>query len=124
MVGLVIQGLAREGNVLLVGRGGQVLLRNHPSAVHIQIVAPLHYRQTIVMQRFEMNKREAQNRIRASDRARFDYVRRYHDADWLDPSLYHLVINTGCVPVSTAVDLIIATQQAIGQPSEGESQDE
>jgi hypothetical protein len=26
-------------------------------------------------------------------------VRRYHDADWLDATLYHLTINTGCVPV-------------------------
>jgi len=31
MVGLVIQGLAREGNVLILGRGGQVLLKNDPS---------------------------------------------------------------------------------------------
>jgi len=113
MVGLVIRGLAREGNVLIVGRGGQVLLRKQPNALHVQIVAPLAHRIETVMTGEGLNKRAAQNRVRASDRARFDYVRRYHDADWLDPTLYHLVINTGRVPVATAVDLIIAAQRAM-----------
>jgi cytidylate kinase len=116
MVGLVIRGLAREGNVLIVGRGGQALLRSHPQALHVQIVAPFKTRVRVVMAREGLNERAAQNRVRASDRARFDYVRRYHDADWLDSSLYHLVINTGRVPVATAVDLIIAAERALLDP--------
>jgi cytidylate kinase len=113
MVGLVIQGLAREGNLLLVGRGGQVLLKDHPSALHVQIVAPLSDRVAVIRERLDLNQRAAQNRVRASDRARFDYIRRYHDADWLDPTLYHLTINTGRLSVPMAVDLIITTQNAL-----------
>jgi cytidylate kinase len=116
MVGLVIRGLAHEGNVLIIGRGSQALLRNHPVALHVQIVAPLTYRVKVVMAREGLNKRAAQNRVRASDRARFDYVRRYHDSDWLDSSLYHLVINTGRVPLVVAVDLIIAAKRAMLDP--------
>ncbi len=70
MVGLVIRGLAREGNVLIAGRGGQVLLRKHPNVLHVQIVAPLAYRIEVIMAREGLNKRDAQNRVRASDRAR------------------------------------------------------
>jgi hypothetical protein len=113
MVGLVIQGLAREGNVLIVGRGGQVLLKKHPNALHIQIVAPFDDRVEEIMTRKGLDKRAAQSRVRASDRARFDYVRRYHDANWLDPTLYHLVINRSAVSLTTAVDLIITAQQAM-----------
>jgi CMP/dCMP kinase len=113
MVDLVIRGLAQEGNVLIVGRGGQAVLRKHPGALHVQIVAPLAYRVAMIMARQGLNKRDAQNRVRTSDRARFDYVRRYHDVDWLDPTLYSLTINTGWLSIDTAVDLIIATQQAI-----------
>lgn len=115
MVDLVIRGLAQEGDVLIVGRGGQVLLGKHPHTLHVQIVAPLDYRIKVVMERHGLDRRAAQNRVRASDRARFDYVRRYHDAEWLDPTLYHLTINTGRVPVAEAADLIIAAQQAVGQ---------
>lgn len=117
MVGLVVRGLAREGSVLLVGRGSQVLLRDHPGVLHVQVVAPPTSRLDVVMKRHNLNKREAQSRIRASDRARFDYVRRYHDADWLDPTLYHLVINTAWIPVSVAVDLIIEAQRALAESS-------
>ena len=113
MVGLVIRGLAAEGNVLILGRGGQVLLRNNPEAMHVQTVAPVNYRIAVIMRRHELSKKDAQNRVRASDRARFDYIRRYHDADWLDASLYHLTLNTSCVPVPIAVDLIIAAQRQL-----------
>jgi cytidylate kinase len=123
MVGLVIRGLAREGNVLIVGRGGQVLLKAHEAALHVQIVAPLTQRLQLVMTREGVDKRTAQNRVRVSDRARFDYVRRYHDEDWLDPTLYHLVINTGKVSVATAVALIIAAQQATVERFDREDSD-
>ncbi|MGD8625357.1 MAG: cytidylate kinase-like family protein [Anaerolineae bacterium] len=124
MVGLVIQGLAHEGNVLIVGRGGQVLLKNHPGALHVQIVAATDYRLQVVMERFNLGQRDAQGRIRASDRARFDYVRRYHDAEWLDPTLYDLTINTGRVPAETAIDLIIASQRAMATTAPENVQDE
>jgi cytidylate kinase len=121
VVGMVVRGLARQGNVLFLGRGGQVLLRNHPTAMHIQVVAPQPLRVEVVMSRLGLSKREALSRVRASDRARSDHLRRYHDADWLDPTLYDLVVNTGRVSVATAVDLIIAVQRA-RQPAREESQ--
>lgn len=113
MVGLVIRGLAHEGNVLILGRGGQVLLKNHPGALHVQTVAPRIHRAQVITSRYGLDARDAQNRVRASDRARFDYLRRYHNADWLDPTLYHLVINSGRVPVPVAVDLIIEAERAL-----------
>lgn len=116
MVGLVIRGLAHEGNVLILGRGGQVLLRDHPGALHVQTVAPFSHRVDEIMARHGLDNRDAQNRVRASDRARFDYLRRYHGADWLDPTLYHLVLNTSRLSVATAADLLIAAHQAKEQP--------
>jgi cytidylate kinase len=115
MVGLVIRGLAHEGNVLIVGRGGQILLKSYPGALHVQTVAPLAKRVEVVMSRYGLSDRYAQQRVRASDRARFDYLRRYHDVDWLDPTLYHLVLNTASLPAASAVKLIVAAQQAVAQ---------
>lgn len=117
MVGLVIRGLAHEGNVLILGRGGQVLLRDHPGALHVQTVAPFAHRVEEIMARHGLPRRDAQNRVRASDRARFDYLRRYHNADWLDPTLYHLVLNADRLTVATAIDLIVAAQKAVESPA-------
>jgi cytidylate kinase len=76
------------------------------------------------MTRYKLDKRAAQNRLRTSDRARFDYLRRYHDADWLDPTLYHLVINTGWISVPAAVELIISAQRAVAESSPREDASE
>lgn len=118
MVGLVIRGLASEGNVLILGRGGQVLLKRHPGVLHLQTVAPRVYRCNVVMKRYGLSQREAQGRVRSSDRARFDYLRRYHGVDWLDSTMYHLIINSERVPVSAAMELIVTAQQALEPPVE------
>lgn len=119
MVDLVIRGLAREGNVLIAGRGGQVLLRKLPGVLHVQTVAPRAYRVEVVAAQYQLDKRAAQRKLRASDRARADYLRRYHGVGWLDPTLYHLVINTGRVSVATAIQLIIAAHEAMTSAAEG-----
>jgi len=113
MVGFVIRGLAREGDVLILGRGGQALLRNYPGVLHVQTVAPLAERLEVVRSRYGVSEREALHRVRASDRARSDYLRRYHDVDWLDPTLYHLVLNTAYMPVPTIVKLVIDAHRAV-----------
>ena len=122
MVGLVIRGLAQEGNVLIVGRGAQALLRDRPHALHVQLVAPYAHRLETTMDREGLSKRAAQGRIRTSDRGRADFLRRYHNIDWLDSTLYHLVINTGLVSVETAVSLIVATKQGLMPPGERNEQ--
>lgn len=110
IVGLVIQNMAREGNVLIVGRGSQILLRDNPEALHVKIVAPLAYRVEKLMSLEGLSQREATQRILASDGARAEYLRRYYGVNWLDPQLYDLVINTGRITIQTAVQLVVMTQ--------------
>ena len=113
MVGMVIRDLAREGRVILVGRGSQVLLKDHPAALHVQIIAPFWHRVKRIMEREGLERRAAVSRVRTSDRARADYLRRYHNVHWLDPQLYDLVINTAKVPVEVAVTLIVEASRAL-----------
>jgi len=113
MVGMVIRDLAREGRVIIVGRGSQVLLKDHPAALHVQIIAPFWHRVKRIMEREGLERRAAVSRVRTSDRARADYLRRYHNVHWLDPQLYDLVINTAKVPVEVAVKLIVEASRAL-----------
>jgi cytidylate kinase len=107
MVGMVIRRLALEGSVVIAGQGGQVLLRDMPGALHVQIVAPLEHRVTLLAQRESVTKEEATKRIKTSDQTRRDYLRTYHRVDWLDPTLYDLVINTHKIPPSLAAEMIV-----------------
>jgi cytidylate kinase len=113
IVGMVIRDLAREGGVIIVGRGSQVLLEDHPAALHVQIIAPFWRRVRTVMEREGLERRAAVSRVRTSDRARVDYLRRYHNVNWLDTRLYDLVINTAKVPAVVAVGLIVEASRAL-----------
>ena len=102
----VIQDLARQDNVLILGQGGQMWLAGWPGACHVQIVAPMTERVRRLVQRDRGSPSAARRRLRASDQARADYLARYHNVNWLDPLLYHLIINTGQMPLESAVTLV------------------
>jgi cytidylate kinase len=110
MVGMVILDMAAEGNVLIMGRASQVILRDHLEALHVQIVAPLVRRVEKRMRIEGLTQRDATQRILASDQARADFLRRYYGVNWLDPQLYDLVINTGRTSIQTAVQLVVLAQ--------------
>ena len=114
-VGLVIKDLASQDNVLVLGQGGQCWLRGYPGACHVQVVAPLDIRVARVAAREHLSLAAARRRVRISDQARAEYLLRFHDVRWLDPLLYHLVINTGQTTVEAAVSLIVHAAHAVAQ---------
>lgn len=105
------------GEIVIVGRGGQVLLKGCPDVLHVRVVAPMPDR----LQRLKNDpvlagrvfndsiedRREERDLIRASDAASAGYLRQFYGVDWADPLLYHLVINTGFMPLEEAARLIV-----------------
>ena len=112
----VMSDLADSGNVMLVGRGSQIVLAGRPGVLHIRIIAPHAVRVRCVQERCHVSAEAAAARIDASDRARAGYLRRSYGARWDDPLLYDLVLNTAHLTVENAVDLLcLAAQQAAGE---------
>jgi cytidylate kinase len=81
------------GGVVIVGRGGQVLLRNHENVFHVRIVAPKESRVKAVMERYGLNEDKAVQFIEERDRAAAQYLKRFYGVDWDDPSLYDMRID-------------------------------
>ncbi len=109
----IIRDLADQGNVMIVGRGGQMILRGRDDTLHVHIIAPFDQRVETVMQRESVGRREARARVAASDRARSEYVRRFYQAHWSDPTLYDLVINTDKIDTLACIELIVRAQMAV-----------
>ena len=89
----IVNGIAREGNAVVVGRGTPYFLRENPDAYHVFLYAPRSekIRRTIA----DGNSRdEAEDLVDSVDRERAAYIKHYFDADWPTRSLYHLMINT------------------------------
>lgn len=112
-VGEIIKGIAARGNVMIIGQGGQALLQDQPKVCHVLFVAPLELRVANVAAWQNLSVREARRRVRSADESRSDYLARYHGVRWLDPLLYHLVINAGLVAPADAAELVVAAAQGV-----------
>ncbi len=106
LVHQVILEMAQQGNVIIVGRGGHVILKDMPHVLRVLIVAPEEVRVQTLMERMGINQKEAQRRIRQSDKERAAYLKRYFGTVHLDPINYDLVVNTGHLSVESSVHLI------------------
>lgn len=112
-VNAVVLELAGKGNVVLIGRAGQRILENFPGTLHVRLIAPLDQRIQRVAQQQNISLDAARAQIEASDQHRRQYLKRYYHADWEDPSLYDLVINTGRISCGAACELICLAARAI-----------
>jgi cytidylate kinase len=109
----VILEYAAKDQAMIVGRGGQMVLRGRPGVLHVQVIAKFETRVYNIIQREGVKWREAANLVRAADEQRAGYLRRFYNADWLDPGLYDLVINTDQIPYDVAVDLVARAAQGL-----------
>ncbi|MDI6739638.1 MAG: cytidylate kinase-like family protein [Candidatus Edwardsbacteria bacterium] len=89
-----IESLYQKGNVVLVGRGGQVLLAGKPGCLHLRLAAPCEARIKRMTAKLDITEKEAAEIIHKRDKSRASYIRDYYGKDWNDAALYHLVINT------------------------------
>jgi hypothetical protein len=120
LVRAVIEELAASGNAVIVGRGGQVILRGRPDVLHVHIGAPLALRVERVMRARGISRVLAEAQVLESDRARAAYLRATYDVDWHAPELYDLMLTGGRLPRMAAVDAIMAAATALaplGQPA-------
>src|SRR5512134_3629593 len=66
----IIEAQAAQGDVLLVGRGGQVVLGQRRDVLHVRVTAPLAFRCATVQERCQVSAEVAAARVAASDAAR------------------------------------------------------
>jgi len=119
VIGLVIRDLAAQGNVLIVGQGGQAILRDEPRALHVQIIAAFEMRVRRLMERDGLQRSEALRRLQASDEAREKYVRKYYGIEWLDPRNYHLTLNTSKLGIQGTSRAITSTALYLDERENG-----
>jgi cytidylate kinase len=115
-VSALIMAAYHHNNVVIVGRGSQVVLANKPDVLHVRIIAPLEKRIQTWMARDKLTYKDAEKRVHERDKAHVDFVKNFYDADVRNPELYDLVINTEKLSIIDAVDLIIQALHNIEPP--------
>lgn len=102
----VMEELANEGKVVVVGRAGQMILRGHPNVLHVKIIAPVELRISRIAKKQGIVLDAARAQVEASDASRRKYLKRYYGVNWEDSNLYDLTINTVRLNVNAASELI------------------
>jgi cytidylate kinase len=103
----VIKGVAARGNVVILGRGGQAILRDAPETVHVYVAASKEHRIGNLMWRDGETRADAERRIKQSDENRRQFHRRFFKVEAEDARLYDLSINAARVSQNLAVRLIV-----------------
>ena len=107
-----ILAAAESPPLIVVGHASQCLFQNRPATMHIRLVAPLALRLQRVCSRIPCDSAKAVAETRRMDQARAAYVRRHHQADWRDPLLYDMEINTGRVTIEEAARMVASVVAA------------
>ncbi|MBI2917371.1 MAG: cytidylate kinase-like family protein [Chloroflexi bacterium] len=111
IVSSVMRGEAQTGNAVILGRGGQMVLRDIPTACHIFVVGPVAQRIEWAMRRERLDRVAAERWVRQVDADRVAYHRKFWKVDIADPLLYDIVINTEEVTVPGAAEIVAKVAQ-------------
>ena len=103
---LIIAKMADEGNVVILGRGSQYILGDHPDGYHFMLINEFDNRVRFMRERYNLSKNRAVQVVKNEDKRRLNLYRKLHKADYEEPSLYHLVLNMNRISLDKAQELI------------------
>ena len=103
---LIIAKMADENDVVIIGRGSQYILNDHPDAFHILLVNEFENRVKFLVDRFNFSKKKATQVINNEDKRRLNLYSKIHKKDYDHPGLYHLVLNMNRLDLNMAENLV------------------
>ena len=103
----VIRDLASTGNVVIIGRGANMILKDLPGAVHVGFSASLEKRIDTIVQRERFSRPEAEKYVLDTEKARQNFHRKFFKVDPANLSLYHLCLNMDQMKLETAAVIVV-----------------
>ncbi len=108
----IITELAANGNIVLLGRGSQMILKDMPDTLNVLCIAPQKLRAYRLAERDGMGLEEATKRTADSDRGRAAFYRKFWKVDVEDPKLYDLTIDTSRLAFDAAAEVVASAARA------------
>jgi cytidylate kinase len=103
---------AGDRGVVMLGRNGALILGDIPTALHVQLDAPIEVRIARAAREEGIDEATAARRQRTEDRVRAEMSERFYFWNPMSADRYDLVVNTGQLGLETAVDVILAAYRA------------
>ena len=103
---LIIAQMADDGNVVILGRGSQYILNDHPDAYHILLIDEFENRVQFMQTNYELSRSRAAQVVRGEDKRRKNLYQKLGKTDYDNPFLYHLVLNMNKIRLEQALDQV------------------
>ncbi len=103
---LIIAQMADDGDVVILGRGSQYILNDHPDAYHILLIDTFENRVRFMQKNYDLSKGRATQVVKNEDKRRVNLYRKLGKSDYDNPDLYHLVLNMSRISHDKALELI------------------
>ena len=110
--------LASQGDVVMLGRGAQIVLADFPGVLRVRVVAPMQQRVGNLMQREKVTRAQAVEFLDHHDRLRRNLIESLFHHNLSDWSLYDLVINTARIAPATAVEMVSTAARDLPLPGD------
>ena len=102
----IITQIAEESNAVILGRGGQYILRDREDVFHILLIAEKADRIRFMETRYDLSPSQALQSINREDKRRMNLYRKFGKENYDQPDLYHLVLNMSKLEMDLACDLV------------------
>ena len=111
--------LAGRGDMVIIGRGSQMILRDRADTVHIQLIAEEEVRLARVMEWESLDEQEARRRASEFNQHRAAFHKKFWKVDVWDPRLYDVVINTTQIDYAQAAAIAVVAMKAKSRAGAG-----
>ena len=104
---LIIAQMGDDGDVVILGRGSQYILNDHPDAYHILLIDTFENRVRFMQKNYDLSQGRASQSVKTEDKRRLNLYKKLGKTDYDNPDLYHLVLNMSRVSLDKALELIV-----------------
>ncbi len=115
----VIRELATAGDVVIIGRGGNMILSGFPGVLHVGLLAPLESRIENIMTREHYNRQEATKYVLELEEARLAFFRKFFRVNANDPELFHIILNGALIRTEIAAEMVVHAAEDMRHSPEG-----
>lgn len=89
----VIIDIAKKKNVIIIGRGSQMILKDLPNAIHLRLEGNYQDKVLRIAEKEALDEKEAALMLKKINKNRKEYINHFYDETIDSPELYHYIIN-------------------------------
>jgi cytidylate kinase len=102
----IISQIATKDNCIIIGRGGQYILKNRPDTFHVLLIADQAHRIDFMKTHYKLEDHQAVQVVQNEDKRRLNLYRKFDKSDYDQPIHYHLTLNMSKLDLDCSASII------------------